>query len=81
MSSLFNRVGTIFNSVFDYPAEKFTAETVPDDVTRWDSLGHISLVSALQAEFGIELELDEIMEMVSGAKIVEVLEAKGIKAE
>ncbi len=72
------RVATIFQSLFDYPADKFTESTVPDDVTRWDSLGHISLVGALQTEFGIELELDDIMEMVSGAKILEVLAAKGI---
>ncbi len=76
MNNTTNRIAEIFQKIFDYPADKITLQTVPDDVPRWDSLGHISLVSALQAEFGVELELDEIMEMVSVAKIEEVLNAK-----
>ena len=76
MNNTTTRIAEIFQKTFDFPADKVTPQTVPDDVPRWDSLGHISLVSAIQAEFGVELELDEIMEMVSVAKIEEVINTK-----
>lgn len=32
---------------------------------RWDSLGHLTIISALEAEFGIELTEDEVGALTS----------------
>ena len=53
-------------------------ETTPEKVPNWDSLGHMNLVAQLEAEFGLQFEVDEIMEMSSAAKIIEILRANGI---
>ena len=44
----------------------------------WDSLSHMELIAALEAEFDIEFALDEIVGMQSIQEIREVLDAKGV---
>jgi acyl carrier protein len=45
---------------------------------RWDSIGHMALVSELEARFGIMLETDDIIAMSSYAASVEVLRRYGV---
>ncbi len=67
-----------FASVFDLPAAHFSDSLSPDNVKRWDSLGHLELVAELQKQFGIEFKEVEIMRMESVAKIKEVLAERGL---
>ena len=53
-------------------------ETTPENVPNWDSVGHMNLVAQLETEFGLQFEVDDIMEMSSAAKIVEILRAHGV---
>jgi acyl carrier protein len=76
--ALTDRLATIFASVFDIDAGDFSLETVPEDVLRWDSLGHMNLVMKLEDTFDIHFDVDEITEMSSARKIVEILRAKGV---
>ncbi len=76
---LADRVATLFEKHFGIEASEFSPDTVPEDVLRWDSLGHMSLVMDLEDTFGVHFEVDEITEMSSGRKIIEILRAKGAK--
>lgn len=78
---LLKRVAGVFQKTFGVPAQIVALETIPDELARWDSLGHMNLVKALEQEFGVKFENDEIVEMVSVAGIIEVLEAKGVALE
>jgi acyl carrier protein len=71
------KIGLAFQDAFGVPPAEFHLDVTPDDVTAWDSLGHMRLVTALQERFGVEFEIDEVMEMDSVRKIVEVLQNKG----
>ncbi len=75
---LVDRVAKIFHKVFDFDSSRFSLETTPENVPNWDSVGHMNLVAQLEAEFGRQFEVDDIMEMSSAAKIIEILKAKGI---
>jgi acyl carrier protein len=77
MSTL-DRLAKVFQTVFDHDPGLFSGQTVPEDVAKWDSIGHMNLVGGLEAEFGLEFEIDEIMEMTSVARIVEILAARGV---
>ena len=72
-------LGKIFEETFAHDPARFSADTVPDDVKKWDSIGHMSMVAAMEEKFGVQFEVDEIMEMVDVRKILEILAAKGIK--
>ena len=34
-------------------------------VPAWDSLGHMALVAAIEEEFGVELDSDQVIDMAS----------------
>jgi acyl carrier protein len=67
------RVARVFQQTLAADPAKITPETAPDDVPKWDSLGHMAMVSGLEKEFGVQFEVDEIMEMATVGKVVEVL--------
>lgn len=72
------RLAKVFASSFAVPPDSISAATTPDDVAKWDSIGHMTMVSQLEGEFGIQFEVDEIMEMATVQEILNVLDRKGI---
>jgi len=47
-----------------------------DTIETWDSLAHINLVSALEQNFNVKLEVSEIETMISFPAIIETLEQR-----
>jgi acyl carrier protein len=45
----------------------------------WDSVGHMALVAELESRFGITLETDDMIDMSSYAKALEILRRYGIE--
>ena len=45
-----------------------------NEITEWDSIGHMSLVAELEDKFDIMMEMDDIIEMSSYEKGTEILE-------
>jgi acyl carrier protein len=79
MMTTSDRVAALFEKTFGIEASEFSPDLVPEDVLRWDSLGHMTLVMELEDAFGVHFEVDEIAELSSGRKILEVLQAKGVQ--
>ena len=46
---------------------------------RWDSIGHMQLVAALEEAFGIMLETDDVIDLSSYSKAVEILRKYGVE--
>ena len=67
------RIAEVFNAVFQVSPEQVTDSLSPQDVTGWDSLGHVRLVAQLQDEFGVEFEVTDIMRMENVAAIKKIL--------
>jgi acyl carrier protein len=72
------RLANIFHKAFGLEINSFSPNIAPEDVPNWDSIGHMNLVMYLEQEFNQRFEVDEIMEMSSPAKIMEILAAKGL---
>jgi acyl carrier protein len=67
------RIIELVSSIMDVPAESLTEDSSPANVESWDSLKHMNLVLALEEEFGIRLNDERIMKMVSVGAIVETV--------
>ncbi len=76
---LAQRLAGIFEDVFGLPRDRFSENLAPEDVTHWDSVGHMNLVLRLEKDFQQRFEVDEIMDMSSAGKIVAILRSKGIQ--
>ena len=46
--------------------------------TGWDSVGHMRMIAALETEFGILLETEQILDLNSFNRGLEILKAHGI---
>ena len=52
MSDTFNRLKEVFLDVFDDDEIELSRDTTAADVDAWDSLMHVTLVLAIEREFG-----------------------------
>jgi len=58
--------------------EAVTDDLAYNSVKQWDSAGHMALVAALENEFNIMLDTDEIISMSSVAVVRQVLAKHGV---
>jgi acyl carrier protein len=72
------RLAAAFGKTFGFDPKNFSLELAPEQVPNWDSIGHMNLVATLEQEFGLQFEVDEIMEMSSPQKILEILQKRGV---
>ena len=47
-------------------------------IEQWDSVGHMTLVAAIEDEFGIEMDTDDIIDMSSFERAKEIVAKYGI---
>jgi acyl carrier protein len=64
--------------VLRLPSGAVTDSLTIAETENWDSLAHIELIAALETEFSVELSADDIVEMITYAKIRSVLGGKGV---
>jgi acyl carrier protein len=76
MQNVLARVQRAFSSAFEVDPGSVTINTVPDDIRAWDSMGHVTLASSLEQEFGVTFDVDELMEMENVREIVRIVRAK-----
>ena len=52
-----------------------------NSIEEWDSIGHMGLIAALEEEFNISFETDDIVEFSSYKKGIEILKKYQVKIE
>jgi acyl carrier protein len=55
-------------------AEEYRPDLRIGDVDQWDSVAHLDLMSEVEREFGVRLDLDQIMTLTSLPELVNWLE-------
>lgn len=53
-----------------------SVETTHDDASNWDSANTLQLVLALEVEFDVSFEAEEVADMLSVGLIIEILKEK-----
>lgn len=75
------KLSTILSSVFGVQASEISASLTKADLQSWDSLKQMDLVTTLEREYSITLELMDIVSMTSVEAIIGVLRDKGVELE
>ena len=73
---IMQRLQRIFKDVFEKPDLEITPELDAASLEEWDSLEHISLLEAIQEEFGCRFSLEERLRLFSVAAIVKAIQDK-----
>lgn len=63
----------VFRSSLDLPADEPVDGLSYRSIKAWDSVGHMRLVAAIETEFGIMLDTDEVLDMSSFDKADEMV--------
>lgn len=71
------RVRKVFVDVLSLKPDTDGAALVYNESEGWDSIGHMRLVAALEEEFDCMLEMEDILDMSSYDKAVEIMAKYG----
>ena len=70
------RLTDVFRDVFDNSDLEISPDTVIKDIQGWDSLVHVTLMAAVQDEFGIRYSIDDIVKMKTVGDILDFIDGR-----
>lgn len=76
---LFERLDRVFQDVFDDEEIHVTPATTADDVDDWDSLEHITLIAAVEHEFGMKFRMGEVSSMKNVGDMAAIVKNRATK--
>ena len=71
-----SRIKKGMGDLFNIGVESINNDSSPDNIENWDSLRHMSLIVALEEEFEVELNDEEIVNSMNYALILNILKSK-----
>lgn len=72
---IYSKLEEIFEDVFDEKIN-ITADTTAEDVDDWDSLTHITLMSAVENAFSIRFSMKEVSSMKNVGEMVNIISSR-----
>ena len=73
MEEIYERLNEVFRDFFDDDEIELTPETTADDIEDWDSLNHITLMAAVEEEFGIRFTMGQVSGMKNVGEMAEII--------
>ena len=77
--TLMTRLTGVFREVFEDDSIKLQEDTTAKDIEEWDSLMHITLVLAVEKEFGLLLNAAEVGSLANVGAMVDLLMARATR--
>ena len=63
--ALLEQIQALLAEIFETDAEEISVETQFGDLPKWDSMGHMDLMVALESQFGLQISAESIGELIS----------------
>ncbi|MBR2175948.1 MAG: acyl carrier protein [Clostridia bacterium] len=73
---IYERLNKVFRDVFDDDSISVNPKTTADDIEDWDSLEHITLISAVEREFKIKFKMGEISSMKNVGEMAQIIASR-----
>lgn len=70
---VFDRLEEVFRDVFDDDSITLYEDTTADDIDDWDSIEHITLIAAVEQEFGMRFTMGEVSGMKDVGEMVTII--------
>lgn len=67
------RLTAVFRDVFDDDGIELSDSTTADDIEAWDSLEHITLISAVEKEFKMRFTMKEVSGMKNVGEMINIV--------
>lgn len=76
--SVASRLSTVFVDALELSDDVDVEQLKYRGIDKWDSLGHMTLVAAIEDEFGVQLDTEQVIDMSSFQVALEMLEGMGV---
>lgn len=73
---IFSKVQDIFREVFDDETLEIKREFSSKDIEDWDSLAQINLIVAMEKEFGLKFNMNDIIKLANIGDMIDLIEKK-----
>ncbi len=70
------RLNEVFVDLFDDENIKINDNTTANDIDDWDSLEHINLIVAIEQEFNIKFNMNEVTSMKNVGEMVDIITSR-----
>lgn len=74
-----DRIKKVLAIVLEKELNEIKNDCSPETIEEWDSLKQMNLIVAVESEFAVEINENEILELTSIPAIAAILKAKGIQ--
>ena len=74
-----DKYSNIFKTALNISDDKMSENLKYNEIEEWDSIGHMTLIAALEEEYKISLETDDIIEFSSFKKGMDILKKYNVE--
>ena len=74
-----DKYSNIFKTALNISDDKMSKNLKYNEIEEWDSIGHMTLMAALEEEYKISLETDDIIEFSSFKKGMSILKKYNVE--
>jgi len=72
------RVKLVIGSILDLDSHTIDESTTAEATPTWASMNHIKMIAALEDEFNVFFEVEEIQSLGSYSAIIRALQSRGV---
>ena len=76
MDEIYERLNEVFRDVFDDDSIEVDEDTTAADIEDWDSLNHITLIDAVESEFGVHFTMGEVSGMKNVGEMAQIIKER-----
>ena len=76
MDEIYERLNEVFRDVFDDDSIEVNEDTTANDIEDWDSLNHITLIDAVESEFGVHFTMGEVSGMKNVGEMAQIIKER-----
>ena len=75
-TEILEKLNEVFHDVFDNDDIVVTEQTNANDIEEWDSLIHITLISAVEDEFDVSFDMKTVVSMKNVGDMIDAIEER-----
>lgn len=76
INTIYAKLNRVFQDVFDDDSIRVTPRTTANDIEDWDSLEHITLISAVERTFRMKFRMSEISSMKNVGEMADIIHSR-----
>lgn len=76
MEEIIQKTQDIFRDIFGEPELEIKPEMTANDIDKWDSLSHLTMIAKIEEVFGIKFKLKELIKMKNVGDMFNKIEEK-----